>query len=166
MKTKELTLTAMFIAVLIVQNYVLFSFPITLTYTIFYFLTKKLNSKQLPYLAVFVFVIIKNIIMPALLPVIILDTIGLLIFVLVCKTRNKLLTYILIPFTIIVHLLLLDFGHVFLTLNFLSEISQIFKLWFTTIASSFVAYIYAPLSIILILMIDGIEYISDYSLED
>ena len=37
MKTKELTLTAMFIAVLIVQNYVLFSFPITLTYTIFYF---------------------------------------------------------------------------------------------------------------------------------
>lgn len=166
MKTKELTLTAMLIAVLIVQNYVLFSFPITLTYTIFYFLTKKLNSKGLPYLAVFVFVIIKNIIMPALLPTIIFDIIGLLIFVLVCKTKNKILTYILIPFTIILHLLLLDLGHVFLTISILTKLSEILKLWFTTIATSFVAYIYCPLSIILILMIDGIEYISDYSLED
>lgn len=166
MKTKELTLTAMFIAVLIVQNYVLFSFPITLTYTIFYFLTKKLKSKQMPLLAVLVFVIIKNIIMPALIPVIIADTIGLLIFVLVCKINNRLACYILIPFTIVFHLLLLDFGHVFLTLNVLTKFNEIISLWFITIGTSFISYIYCPLSIILILMIDGIEYLTEYSIED
>ena len=107
-KTKELTLTAIFIAVILIQNYVLFSFPITLTYTIFYFLVRKLKNKQLPFMAVLVFVIVKNIIMPALIPTIIADIVGLLFFVSICLINNKYISYILIPIIIVVHLLLLD----------------------------------------------------------
>ena len=86
MKTKELVLTAILIALTIVQNYVLFSFPITLTYTILYFLTKKVTDKKLPFLAVLVFVIVKNIVMPARIPTILFDIIGLSLFISVCDS--------------------------------------------------------------------------------
>lgn len=165
MKIKELTITAMFVALLIVQNFLLFNFPITLTYTILYFLTKKLNTKPLPFLAVLVFVITKNIIMPALFPVIFADLIGLLIFVLIAKINNKTISYILIPVFIVIHLLLLDFGSVFLTVGILQSFNEIIKVWFANIASSFIAYIYCPLSIILILMIDGISFLTDYTID-
>lgn len=165
-KTKELTITAIFLAVIIVQNYVLFSFPITLTYTIFYFLTRKLEHKGLPFLAVLVFVIVKNIIMPALIPTIIADIIGLCLVVATCKIKNKYLRYTLIPIIIIVHLLLLDLSSIFLTVGVINSLNDFFFLWGTQIVGSFIVYIYAPLSIILILMIDGIEYFTEWSIDD
>lgn len=164
MKIKELTLTAMFIAVLIIQNFVLFNFPITLTYTILYFLTKKLKNKQMPFLAILVFVIVKNILFPALLPTIIADLIGLLLFVLICMINKKVISYILIPFVIVVHLLLLDLSMLFLTAEAINSIADFFKIWGFTIATSFIAYIYCPLSIILILMIDGVEFLTEYDI--
>lgn len=165
MKIKELTLTAMFIAVLLVQNFVLFNFPITLTYTILYFLTKKLKNKQLPFLAVLVFVIVKNILFPALPPTIVADIVGLLLFVLICNIQNKLISYIVIPIAIIVHLLILDFSMVFLTTTVITGLLGTLKLWGAIIATSFIAYIYAPLSIILIIIVDGIEFLTDYDIE-
>lgn len=165
-KTKELTLTAIFIAVILVQNYVLFSFPITLTYLIFYFLARKLNKKELPFLAVLVFVIVKNIVMPALISTIIADIVGLMMFIAICMIDNKYIRYILIPVIIVVHLLLLDLSSVFITVGVIKSLKDVFVLWSLQIAGSFIVYIYAPLSILLILIIDGIEYLTEWDIND
>ncbi len=165
MKIKELTITAMFIAVLIVQSFALFNFPITLTYTILYFLTKKINNKKMPFLAVLVFVIVKNILFPALIPTIIADIIGLLIFVLICNIKNKVICYIFVTISIVVHLLLLDLSMIFLTVDVITSFTDVLKLWGLTISTSLISYIYGPLSIILILIVDGIEFLTDYDIE-
>lgn len=166
MKSKELTLTAILIAVMIVQSFALFSFPITLTYTILYFLTQKLAEKKLPFLAVLVFVIAKNIIMPALIPTIMFDLIGLMIFVVICLIPLKIVRYILIPITIIIHILLLDLSTIILTVNVITNFKDIIILWGAQISLGFVTYIYAPLSIVLILMLEGLNYLSDLELTD
>jgi|SRR5690554_1639932 len=166
MKTKELTITAIFVALIIVQNFVLFNFPITLTYTILYFLTQKLADKKLPFLAVLVFVIVKNIIMPALIPTIIFDLVGLMVFISVCLIKQKSIRYILIPISIVFHLLVLDLSTIILTVNVIVNLKDILLLWITQISLGFVAYIYAPLSIVLILILDGLNYLSDLDLDE
>lgn len=166
MKTKELTITAVFIALIIVQSFVLFNFPITLTYTILYFLTQKLADKKLPFLAVLVFVIVKNIIMPALIPTIIFDLVGLMVFISICLIKHKLLRYILIPVSIVFHLLILDLSTIILTVNIIVNLKDVLILWASQISFGFVAYIYAPLSIVLILILDGLNYLSDLDIED
>ncbi|NLN50660.1 MAG: hypothetical protein GX149_03435 [Acholeplasmataceae bacterium] len=159
MKTKELALTSLFIALLIAQNYILFNFPLTLTYAILYFLAKKLESKNLPFLAVLAFVIIKNIITPALPTTIIADLIGLSLFILICKIPSKWLNYVTIPFVIVFHVLLMDFSTAILVANPL-------KVFLANIGYGFIAYIYAPLSIIIIVLIDGIEVLTNYEINE
>jgi hypothetical protein len=165
LKTKELVLTAILIALTIVQNYVLFSFPITLTYTILYFLTKKVTDKKLPFLAVLVFVIVKNIVMPARIPTILFDIIGLSLFISVCMIPKKIISYILIPVVIVVHTLLLDLSWIVLTIN-IFNLKELFILWGGAIASGFITYIYCPLSIVLIVIIDGIEYLTELKFDN
>lgn len=164
MKTKELTITAAFIALIIVQNFLLFSFPITLTYTILYFLTKLIKDKKLPFLAVIVFVIVKNTLMPALIPTIFFDILGLMLFISVCLIPKKIILYILTPIVIFIHILLLDLSTIILTVNVITNLKDLFILWGAQISMGFVTYIYAPLSIVLILIIDGIDYLTSEDL--
>lgn len=166
MKTKDLTITAIFIAAIIVQNFALFSFPITLTYTLLYFLTKQLKNKKLPFLAIIVFVVVKNIIMPAFITTIIFDLIGLFVFIIVCLIPKKIIVYILIPVSIVIHILLLDLSTVILALDSFTDINTFFLLFGTQISLGIITYIYAPLSIILILMLDGINYLTDLDLKE
>lgn len=166
MKTKDLTIAAIFIAAILVQSFALFSFPITLTYALLYFLTKQLKNKKLPFLAVLVFVIVKNIIMPALMTTIIFDLIGLMIFISVCLIQKKLIVYLLIPITIVFHLLLLDLSTVILTVNIITNLKDLLMLLGSQISLGFIAYIYAPLSIIIILVLDGINYLTDLNFDE
>lgn len=89
MKVKELALSSVLIAALIAQNYILYSFPITLTYVVLYILANKIKSWQASFIAIILFVTIKNIVWMAFPTTIIADLIGLLLFMLVCKIKKS-----------------------------------------------------------------------------
>lgn len=157
MKVKEMTLASILIAALIAQNYILYSFPITLTYLFFYFIGKYIKSNTITIFSVLVFVFVKNIIYMALPTTIIFDIIGLMLIVFVSKIKINYLKYIILPILIIIHILMLDFSTALLTDNILAGM-------IANLTTGFITYIYAPLSIILIVIFDGIEFLSDYQL--
>lgn len=153
MKLKEVILASLLIAFLIGQNYLLFSLPITLTYITFYLIAKNINNKGLICLSILAFVVIKNIIYMALPFTILFDIIGLFIVVTTFFIKNNLIRYVLIVLAIIIHILLLDFSTALIT----GSVFISFKL---NIISGFITYIYAPLSIVLIVSVDGIDYLT------
>ena len=159
MKVKDLTLASLLVAFLVAQNYMLYAFPITLTYLVFYLIAKKVKSKQIVFASVIAFVIIKNIVYVALPTTIIFDIIGLTLVLLSCLVKNKIMSYILIIISIIVHILLLDFSTAILTGNI--KVAMLIN-----ITGGFVAYIYAPLSIIFIVIADGIDVLTKYDEEE
>ncbi len=158
MKVKELALSSVLIAALIAQNYILYSFPITLTYVVLYILANKIKSWQASFIAIILFVTIKNIVWMAFPTTIIADLIGLLLFMLVCKIKKKWLSYIVIVLTILFHLLLLDFSIALMTNNPV-------EVFIANFITGFIVYIYAPLSIVLITLIDGLEVITNYEID-
>jgi|SRR5690625_3182274 len=155
MKIKDITLASIFIAALIAQNYLLYSFPITLTYLFFYHIFKYVKSKTINIFSILLFVLVKNIIYMALPTTIIFDILGLLLFYLVCLIPNKIIKYMLIVISILIHILLLDLSTALLT-------GSVINALIANITSGFITYIYAPLSIVLIIIFDGIEILSDY----
>lgn len=158
MKLKEVVLTSIFVAALISQNYLLFSIPFTLTYVIFYLISKTITNKTLVNSSVFLFVLVKNIIMPAFPFTIFFDLVGLLLFVNICAIKKIRFKHIIITTTIIIHIILLDLSLALMTDNILVGLIGM-------ISSSFITYIYAPFSIVLILIVDGIDVITDYNEE-
>lgn len=139
---------------MIAQNYILYALPFTLTYVILYVIARKIKNPTLSFLSVIVFVTVKNIIYAAFFTTIIADLIGLLLILLVSKINISWIRYIIIVITILFHILLLDFSVAMLTFNILETL-------IAYIATGFLTYIYAPLSIILIIIIDGISYITE-----
>ena len=95
----------------------------------------------------------------ALPTTIIFDIIGLTLVLLSCLVKNKIMSYILIVISIIVHILLLDFSTAILTGNI--KAAMLFN-----ITSGFITYIYAPLSIIFIVIADGIDVLTKYDEEE
>lgn len=138
---------------MIAQNYILYSIPFTLTYVILYVITKRIKPISLSFLAVTVFIIVKNIVYAALPTTIIFDLVGLSLFVLTSKIGIKWLRYMLIPIVILFHILLLDFSTAIFTDN-------IFETLLALIGTGFITYIYTPISIVFIVMIDGISFIT------
>lgn len=161
MKTKELVLASVLIAGLIAQNYLLFSFPITLTYLFIYFIGKNINSKTINILSILTFIIVKNIIYITFPTTIIMDLIGLTIIMFVSKIKICWIKYISLILSIILHILLLDLSTALLTGN-------IWLVFMMNVISSFsyLVYLYAPLSIIFIIIFDGIGIYSEYYFED
>lgn len=155
MKIKDITIASIFIAALIAQNYLLYSFPITLTYLFFYHIFKYVKSKTINIFSILLFVLVKNIVYMALPTTIIFDILGLLLFYLVCLIPNKIIKYMLIVISILIHILLLDLSTALLT-------GSVINALIANITSGFITYIYAPLSIVLIIIFDGIEILSDY----
>lgn len=153
MKVKDITLASVLVSALIAQNYLLYSFPITLTYLFLYLIFKNINNHTINIFSILVFVLVKNIIYMALPTTILFDIIGFIIIYLVCLIPNKLTKYILITVAILIHILLLDLSQAILTGNIIAGM-------ITNITSGFITYIYAPLSIVLIIIFDGIEVIS------
>lgn len=150
MKLKDIILASLFVGVIIVQNLLLFSLPLTLTYVIFYILVKNVNSKTLVVLSVISFVIVKNIIFPAIPLTIIFDITGLLVVLSTFYIKNNLIKYILVVIAIVIHILLLDLSYALIS-------GDIIKMFILSISTGFITYIYAPLSIILIVAVDGID---------
>lgn len=150
MKLKELTLTSTLIAALIAQNYLLYYYPITLTYVFLYFISRNIKSNTLNIFSVLLFVLIKNIIYMAFIPTILFDIVGLLLVLYVSKIKKSYIRYIIMVVSILVHILLLDFS-----VSILS--GDIIKMLIANIISGFITYIYAPLSIIIIITIDKID---------
>lgn len=150
MKLKDIILASLLVGVIIVQNLLLFSLPLTLTYVIFYILVKNVNSKTLVVLSVISFVIVKNIIFPAIPLTIIFDITGLLVVLSTFYIKNNLIKYILVVIAIVIHILLLDLSYALISGN-------IIKMFILSISTGFITYIYAPLSIILIVAVDGID---------
>lgn len=157
MKLKEVILASLLVAFLIAQNYVLYSFPITLTYVIIYFITRKTNKLSL--LSVLVFVTVKNLIYTAMPQTIIADIIGLFGFVLISKINNRYVRYTIIPIMIILHIAIMDLSMALLPGAGLEIVVA------GLISGGFISYIYAPLSIIIIVMFDGLEVLTDLTLE-
>lgn len=153
MKVKDITLASVLVSALIAQNYLLYSFPITLTYLFLYLIFKNINNHTINIFSILVFVLVKNIIYMALPTTILFDIIGFIIIYLVCLIPNKLTKYILITVAILIHILLLDLSQAILTGNIIAGM-------ITNITSGFITYIYAPLSIVLIIIFDEIEVIS------
>lgn len=159
MKVKELSLASILIAFLIAQNYILYSFPITLTYLTLYILSNKIKSKEIVIFSVLTFVAVKNMIYAAFPTTIIFDIIGLLAFVFIARIPNKWIRYISMFLMIILHVLMLDFSFAILTGSIIAAL-------IANITTGFLTYIYAPLSIVLIGIFDGIEIISNYQVDE
>ncbi len=158
MKIKEITTASVLVAALIAQNYILYAFPITLTYLFIYLITKTIKSSTVVMLSLITFIAIKNIIYMTFPTVILADIVGLVFVTLIFKIKIKWLRYILIPIIIIVHILLLDFATVVVLMGDNLLIGMIGSL-----TTGFITYIYAPLSVILIIIFDGLEFISSLS---
>lgn len=138
---------------MIAQNYILYAIPFTLTYVILYVMARKVKGFSLSFLAVVVFVTVKNIIYAAFPTTIIADFIGLLLIVLISKINISWIRYATLVLVIIFHILILDFSVAVLTNN-------IFETFIAYIISGFITYIYAPLSVVLIVIIDGIVFLT------
>lgn len=158
-KIKELTTISILVALMIAQNYILYSIPFTLTYVVLYVITKRVKPLSLSFLAVMVFVAVKNIVYAAFPTTIIMDLVGLSLFILVAKINIKWLRYTILPLVILLHILMLDFSIAIL-------VGNVFKTLIAYIISGFITYIYAPLSVILIYLIDGISFITTPETDD
>lgn len=154
MRLKEVVLASILMAFLVSQNYLLMSLPITLTYAIIYLMKKAVKTKSVVYTAVIVFVIAKNIIFPSMPWTIFFDIIGLSLVLSGFYIKNNILRYIITVITILIHIFLLDFASAIMVGDILVVLGGI-------ILSSFPVYIYAPLSGLLIILLDGVNYISE-----
>lgn len=158
MKIKELTFASVFLALLVAQNYILYSFPITLTYPILFFIGSKVKSRSIKNIGVLAYVGVKNIIYTALPLTILADVLGLLLFINISSVRAKGFQYFLFVVVIVFHLLLLDLS------TALMMGSPIFPLLIGQITTGFITYLYAPASVLLIIVFDVIKIISEYEI--
>lgn len=156
MKLKDVILAAMLVAATIAQNYLLYSFPITLTYLFIYIIAKKTEGVGVVFGTVFTFVAVKNIIYAALPLVIVADILGLLLIMFSSKMKSNTIRYFLIPFLIFLHLSMMDISMgLMLGMTYEAILASL-------LSGGLIAYFYGPLSIILIIFFDGVDYITEY----
>ncbi len=89
----------------------------------------------------------------ALPTTILFDLLGLSLVVTVSRIKFRWLRYLIIPIIILIHILMLDFSYALMT-------KPIIETFIASIITGFPTYIYAPLSIILIVAVDGFEFLT------
>lgn len=161
MELREVILASLLVSFIIAQNYVLYALPITLTYSVMYMITKSIKTKNIARMSIIAFIIVKNIIYMALPLTILADVIGLLsiLEIMYIKVKEgfsfmRILKYILITIFIVFHILLLDFSYAVLLGNVLVGMVAM-------MSTSVIVYIYAPLSIFIIIALDGFDFVTE-----